>query len=311
MSTTRSIGVVGARGFVGAELLALITAHPNLELAYASSRQHVGKSIENVPGRVFEELDPENAAARGADAVFLALPNGLAADWVRVFQQKAPNTLLIDLSADYRFDEEWAYGLPEHNRAALCGARRIANPGCYASAAQIALMPMVPFLAAPPTVFGISGYSGAGTKPSPRNDSNLLRDNLMPYGLVGHVHEREIGRYLGVNVHFMPHVAAFFRGLSVTVNMCFKTPIEAGQLRELYQQAYGNERFIHLCEDAPQVSAIVGQHGAQVGGFALSEDGQRGVVVCVLDNLLKGAASQAVQNLNLAFGFNEGLGLNR
>ncbi len=309
MSIRRKIGVIGARGFVGAELLTLISAHTQLELSYASSRQRAGEAIEGAPGKIYETLTPVEAAQRGADLVFLALPNGVATQWVEAITKTAPDTRFIDMSADYRFDPDWHYGLPEQNRDALRGAKHIANPGCYASAAQIAIAPVVDVLAAPPAVFGVSGYSGAGTTPSPRNDPQKLSDNLMPYGLSGHIHEREISQHLGTPVHFMPHVAAFFRGLSVTVNLCFKTPLGEDDLRNRYQQAYDNEPFVTVMDEAPQVRDIANCQGAQVGGFALSADGRRAVMVCVLDNLLKGAASQAMQNLNLVFGFDETTGL--
>jgi len=309
MADKKRIGIIGARGFVGGELLKLIATHPDLELAYASSRQQAGAAIDDFDGAVFESLSPEEAAARAADLVFLALPNGVAAPWVEVITKAAPQTRFIDMSADYRFDDDWAYGLPELNREAVCGATRIANPGCYATAAQIAIAPMVSHLSAPPAVFGVSGYSGAGTTPSPKNDPKLLENNLMPYGLSGHMHEREIGYQLGTPVHFMPHVAAFFRGLSVTVNLCFETPVTADELRALYAQAYAGEAFVTVSDEAPQVRDIANTFGAQVGGFALGVGGRRAVMVCVLDNLLKGAASQAMQNLNLSFGFAENEGL--
>jgi N-acetyl-gamma-glutamyl-phosphate reductase len=309
MSAKYRIGVIGARGYVGAELIKLIIAHPQLELAFASSRQQAGDAIAGTNGQVYETLTPQSAAKSGADMVFLALPNAMAADWVKVISKHAPNTRFIDMSADYRFDPDWAYGLVELNRAALRGAKRIANPGCYASAAQIAIAPVAAFLAAPPAIFGVSGYSGAGTTPGPRNDPARLKDNLMPYGLNGHMHEREISHQLGYQVHFMPHVAAFFRGLSVTVNLVFKIPQEVAALRLAFDAAYANERFISVVGEAPQISEIAGQYGARVGGFALSDDGRRAVMVCVLDNLLKGAASQAIQNLNLSFGLPETAGL--
>lgn len=309
MTIRQKIGVIGARGFVGAELLRLIAAHPKLQLSYASSRQFEGKKIEESTAQSYVNLSPNDAAGRGADLVFLALPNTLAAPWVEVITRHKPDTRFIDMSADYRFDDHWVYGLPEHNRAALQDARLIANPGCYATAAQIAIAPVKNLLSAPPVIFGVSGYSGAGTTPGPRNDPAKLKDNLMPYGLGGHIHEREISRQLGRQVDFMPHVAAFFRGLSVTVNMRFSTVTTEAELRNFYEAAYANEALVQIIDDAPQVRDITGQYGAKVGGFALSADGKRAVMVCVLDNLLKGAASQAIQNLNLALGVDEYLGL--
>ncbi len=309
MSAALCIGLVGARGHVGGEILRLIGAHPQLQLAYASSRAKAGEAIASAPGQVFENLAPEEAAGRAADLVFLALPNGHAKAWASAIAAAAPDTRFIDMSADHRFDAHWVYGLPEHNRDAIRGARRIANPGCYATAAQLAIAPLKARLAHPPVIFGVSGYSGAGTTPSPRNDAAKLADNLMPYGLTGHVHEREIGQQLGKEVHFMPHVAAFFRGLSVTVDMRLDAPLQAEDVRAIYEDAYGGEPFIHLSGEAPQVRDCAGSQSARLGGFALGADGQRLVMVCVLDNLLKGAASQAMQNLNLAFGLPEACGL--
>lgn len=145
----------------------------------------------------YENLDATAVAAKRAEAVFLALPNGKAAPFVAAIEQDKPQTAIVDLSADFRFDDAWYYGLPELTRTRYTGERRIANPGCYATAMQIAIAPLAGQLAAPPSCFGVSGYSGAGTTPSDRNDPEKLRDNLMPYQLVGHMHEREVSRRLG------------------------------------------------------------------------------------------------------------------
>src|SRR4029079_11209466 len=135
-----------------------------------------------------------------------------------------PGTVIVDVSADHRFDDAWVYGLPEINRARIRGARRIANPGCYATAAALVVHPVKGLLDGPAQAFGVSGYSGAGTTPSPRNDVEALRDNLMPYSLVGHLHEREVRRHAGP-VCLMPHVAQFFRGISMTVALPLSQPL--------------------------------------------------------------------------------------
>ena len=129
--------------------------------------------------------------------MILALPDGAAAPFIEALEQKAPHRIVIDLSADHRFDDAWAYGLPELNRAKIVNAKRIANPGCYATAMQLALAPLVDQLGGVPALFGVSGYSGAGTTPSPKNDVARLKDNLMPYSLVGHKHEREVAHRFG------------------------------------------------------------------------------------------------------------------
>src|SRR5262249_33979707 len=144
----------------------------------------------------YESLDADAVAARRADAIVLALPNGKAAPYVTAIDKAAPQTVIVDVSADYRFDNAWYYGLPELNRAKFDSQRRISNPGCYATAMQLAIAPLKDRLASPPACFGVSGYSGAGTTPSDKNDPDKLRDNLIPYALVDHTHEREVTRHL-------------------------------------------------------------------------------------------------------------------
>lgn len=304
-----SVGIVGARGHTGAELIRLVERHPAMALAFVSSRELAGRAVaDHNPGfrgaLRYESLDPEGAAGRNADAVVLALPNGKAAPFVAALDAGDRDTVIVDLSADHRFDEAWHYGLPELAGETGRGRKRIANPGCYATAMQLAIAPMLGLLEGPAQCFGVSGYSGAGTSPSDRNDPDKLRDNLMPYALAGHLHEREVTRHLHP-VEFMPHVAPHFRGLTVTANLHLREPMTPGAVRARYLDRYVDEPLVEVVDEAPWVSRIAGRHGAEVGGFALSDDGRRLVAVATLDNLLKGAATQALQNLNLAFGFDE------
>jgi N-acetyl-gamma-glutamyl-phosphate reductase len=311
----KRIGLVGARGHVGAELIALLSAHPEFELAYVASRERAGQGVAAFhpgvdAGLVYADATPESVVAARLDAVVLALPNGASAAFVEAIDAAEPGVVIVDLSADHRFDPAWVYGLPELDHRAIPGARRIANPGCYATAMQLAIAPLVELLdAAPVQCFGVSGYSGAGTSKSDKNDPAALRDNLIPYALTGHVHEREVSARLGHAVQFMPHVAPHFRGLTVTSNLMLREPATVDAIRARYRLAYAGEPLIELVDDAPWVSRIAGRHGAQVGGIALGEDGRRVVVVAVLDNLLKGAATQALQNLNLALGADELAGI--
>jgi N-acetyl-gamma-glutamyl-phosphate reductase len=151
----------------------------------------------------------------------------------------------------------------------------------------------------------VSGYSGAGTTPSERNDPEKLRDNLMPYALVDHTHEREVTKHLGLPVEFMPHVAPHFRGLTMTVNLWLTAPTSAEAVRQRYRDRYANEPLVRIVDEAPWVSRIANRHDVEIGGFAVAPGGKRVVVAATLDNLLKGAATQAMQNLNLALGFAE------
>ncbi|HEX6613424.1 MAG TPA: N-acetyl-gamma-glutamyl-phosphate reductase [Rhodanobacteraceae bacterium] len=310
----KRIGIIGARGHTGTELIALIARHPQLELAFVSSRELAGQRVADQVsafsgGLRYEALDPEQMASKGAEAVILALPNGKSEPFVQALEASASKTIILDLSADHRFDGGWYYGLPELTRGYYRGERRISNPGCYATAMQLAIAPMRELLAGPPQCFGVSGYSGAGTTPSDRNDPEKLRDNLMPYSLVGHVHEREVSAQLGVPVEFIPHVAPHFRGITMTVNLWLREPLNAESLKGYYVSRYAGEPLIRIVDEPPWVSRIAGEHGVEIGGFAVAPGGKRAVVVATLDNLLKGAATQAMQNVNGALGFDEFAGI--
>lgn len=308
------IGIVGARGYVGSELIALVEKHPRFALGFVSSRERMGQPLARHEAGYTGDLHylaygPEQAAGQGVDAVVLALPNGKAAPYVEALEAAAPETCVVDLSADHRCDEDWHYGLPELTRGRYAGQRRISNPGCYATAMQLAIAPMLDLLAAPAQCFGVSGWSGAGTEPSDKNDPDKLHDNLMPYALTGHMHGLETSRQLRHEVEFMPHVAPHFRGLTVTVNLHLVESFTADEACRHYRAHYAGEALVRVLDEAPWVSRIAGCHHAELGGFSSAAHGRRLVVVATLDNLLKGAATQALQNLNRAFGLDETTGI--
>jgi N-acetyl-gamma-glutamyl-phosphate reductase len=310
----KTVGIVGARGHTGAELIRLIAGHPSLALAFVSSRELAGQRVDAHNDRdagdlLYENLDAHAVAAKCADVVILALPNGKAAPYVEAIDAAAPNTLIVDLSADHRFDRTWYYGLPELTRDRWHGQRRISNPGCYATAIELTAAPLKDMLAAPPVCFGVSGYSGAGTTPSDKNDPEKLRDNLMPYALTGHIHEREASFHLGLPVEFIPHVAPHFRGLTVTSNLYLSRAAKRDDVLARFHSAYDREPLVSLVDDPPWVSRIAGRHHAEIGGFSFSADGRRVVIVATLDNLLKGAATQAMQNINRALSVDELTGI--
>jgi len=314
MTGKQTIGIVGARGHTGAELIRLVALHPHLELAFVSSRELAGQRVrEHVAGfggeLHYENLSPDAVAGKRADAVVLALPNGKAPEFVAAIDASAPDTAIVDLSADYRFDAAWYYGLPELTRKRYAGEKRISNPGCYATAMQLAIAPLKELLVAPPTCFGVSGYSGAGTTPSDKNDPDKLRGNLMPYALTDHLHEREVSSRIGVPVEFMPHVASHFRGITMTVNLWLAQPATRDEVCRRYADFYAGEALVRIIDEPPWVSAIAGKHHVEIGGFAMAPGGRRVVVVATLDNLLKGAATQAMQNLNRALGHDELTGI--
>lgn len=310
------VGLIGARGYVGQNLISLIDKHPHFELELVSSRELAGQKLNgyskgnivysNLQSDDIKELEQNHAI----DLWVMALPNGVCKPFVdAIATVEGSKSKIVDLSADYRFDEtgEWVYGLPELvDRDTIAGAKKISNPGCYATAAQLAIAPLKNHIDGLPTVFGVSGYSGAGTKPSKKNDVEYLRDNLVPYSLTDHIHEKEVSAQLGHPVAFVPHVAQWFQGISATVSIPIKQKsLSSRDIRNIYQERYAGEYLIKVSGEPPVVRDIGGKHGSVVGGFAVNSAQDRVVVVATIDNLLKGAATQCLQNMNLLQGYGE------
>ncbi|CCK72779.1 bifunctional acetylglutamate kinase/N-acetyl-gamma-glutamyl-phosphate reductase KNAG_0L01590 [Huiozyma naganishii CBS 8797] len=311
------IALIGARGYTGQNITALINNHPHFEIAHVSSRELKGQKLQGyAKGEViYENLQPEDIKALeskgGVDFWIMALPNNISEPIVQAIESVAGGkSKILDLSADHRFvsESEWAYGLPELNdRERISNTRKISNPGCYATGSQLTISPLTDYINGLPTVFGVSGYSGAGTKPSPKNDPKFLKDNLIPYALTNHIHEREISHRIGKEVAFIPHVGEWFQGISLTISI----PIKKGsikssdEVKQLYKKFYEGERLVKVIDDVPLVKDIKGTHGVVIGGFKLSDAGDRVVICATIDNLLKGAATQAIQNMNLAMGYGE------
>lgn len=303
--------ILGARGYVGVELIQLLDAHPKVQLTAVYSRSYAGQPVHQVvqgysdQQLIYETGDFNQLAEQSLDVLFVALPDGLAVRHQKLWQQMAPDTLIIDLSADHRFDDGWVYGQPETNQAALSGARLIANPGCYATGMQLGLKPLLSYLLPAdldvPTAFGVSGYSGAGTKPSDKNNPQRLADNLLAYKPTDHTHEREVSHVLEHTIRFMPHVAAHFRGIHLTLSGKLNLSLSANEVRKLFINHYQEHPLIQVERAAPEIQQVANSHDLIIGGFACStsEPGHLVWNVC-LDNLLKGAATQAVQNMNLA-----------
>lgn len=299
-----SVALVGARGYVGDELIRLLDQHPVFELKLAASRSKQDQPVEsyNKQALFYQDSTAEQVAKGKYDLIFLALPNGLAKAYVEHIDALSPESVVIDLSADHRFDDSWHYSLPEINPAT--GKKRISNPGCYATAMQLTLAPIIDVIEGSAHCFGVSGYSGAGTSPSDKNNLQLLQDNLIPYQLSEHLHEKEVSRHLAVDVKFTPHVASFFRGISMTTHICLQQAMTVEAVIEQYQKFYQQHPLIEVSDTIPLVKEIQSKAGAIVGGFKLDQSGRHLVVCCVLDNLLKGAAVQALQNANCEFNLN-------
>lgn len=325
-----TLGILGVRGYVGRELLGLFAHHQDIQIDWVSSRQLQGKTVvsllesdenfsfKGLEGEHYlnklriETLDANEVASKNTDIIVLALPNGLSKSFVDAIKKSDSCQLVIDLSADYRFDSDWIYSIPEllsrtnafSNLDSDLGSDftgiKISNPGCYATAMQIALAPLTELIEGRANCFGISGYSGAGTKPSPNNNPDNLRDNILPYALLEHLHEKEVAYQLNFPISFSPHVASFFRGISMTVQVELKKTMTSEHIFEIFNSFYKNDQYVNVTSDIPTIRDTANTFNCDVGGFKLSEDGKRLSLVSSLDNLLKGAASQALQNIELA-----------
>ena len=321
MTRAKRIGIVGARGHVGRELLKLLANDHTCSVAFVASKGAAGQRADTAIGAtgrfadlILEDVQPADIRAASGkygdiDGVVLGLSNGQSAPWVEALPAHIP---LIDLSSDHRFDDDgpFVYGLTEKHRERLRGATRVANPGCYATAIQLALWPFEQAIQEV-QVFGVSGYSGAGSTPSPKNNLALLRDNLLAYDLVGHTQERELCRHSGLNVRLMPHVAPFFRGITCTISIDLTDAIAVDVALATLRERYRDEPLVSIVDGdmPPLVSDVREKNGMIIGGIEADRANNRIVMVAVVDNLLKGAATQALQNLHLALGVDEFSGI--
>ncbi|WP_444994363.1 N-acetyl-gamma-glutamyl-phosphate reductase [Aliikangiella sp. IMCC44359] len=316
--STYTLGIIGVRGYVGKELLALVNQHPKLEIAWVSSRKLTGQPlnnlVENSSSILIENLSPEQVAAKNTDIIVLALPNGFASPYVDALEKNKSTQIIIDLSADYRFDKNWLYSIPELNNIKqgnyqLNKPIKISNPGCYATAMQLAIAPIKDLLKGYAHCFGVSGYSGAGTTPTPNNNLDNLKHNLIGYKLVEHLHEKEVSEKLDYPISFSPHVAEFFRGINMTIQIEFSQPQTQASIFNRFNDFYAMNDLV-ICQEAiPTLQQVVKTPHCVIGGLTVSKDGKRATIISCIDNLLKGAASQAIQNINLALGIEPTIGL--
>jgi N-acetyl-gamma-glutamyl-phosphate reductase len=329
--------VAGASGYAGGELLRLLLAHPGLEIgpiaAGTKAGQRLGDVHPQLPALADRLLIAADAdALAGADIVFLALPHGQSAAIARALPT---DTRVVDLGADFRLADEsawkafyndsyaghWVYGMPElpGARAQIMESTRVANPGCYPTAVTLAMAPLLAEGLVSPTVTVVaaSGTSGAGRAPSDTLLASQVMGSMTPYKVGGvHQHTPEMEQGLAyaaggdVRVSFTPLLAPMSRGILATSTADLAPGVTSEDLHECLHAAYAQETFIRVLPPGqwPQTSSVFGSNAVQIQAAADAHSG-RAVVVSALDNLVKGAAGQALQNANLMLGLDEAAGL--
>ncbi|MDE6491418.1 MAG: N-acetyl-gamma-glutamyl-phosphate reductase [Muribaculaceae bacterium] len=312
-------GIIGGAGYTAGELIRLLLNHPDVEIAWVNSASNAGNMITDVhQGLVgdtymrFTDATPWDEI----DVLFCCTPHGETRRFMEA--NSLPEELrIVDLSTDYRMEDgthDFVYGLPELNRKRIVrGARRVANPGCFATAIQLGLLPLAKnlLLNSDIHVTAITGSTGAGVKPSPTSHYSWRNDNVSVYKPFRHQHLAEIGQSLrslqssfrsGIN--FIPVRGAFSRGIFAVMYM--DTPVGLDEIRRLYDEYYSDHSFTFVVDKAPDLKDVVNTNKCLVH---LDKIDGKLMITTVIDNLLKGASGQAVHNMNLLFGLQERVGL--
>ncbi|MGH8282758.1 MAG: N-acetyl-gamma-glutamyl-phosphate reductase [Gammaproteobacteria bacterium] len=341
--------ILGGSGYGGGELLRLLSQHPHVDSIRAVSRKHVGEpfwkvhpNLRSVVDGTFEaEPDWATFAKAETPVLFSAMPHFELAQQLPALEKTwakyglAERLTLIDLSGDFRLDNPteferaygkphpypqalgtFVYGLPEWRKERIKGAKRIASPGCFATTIQLALLPLaglkdLGFIA----VNAATGSSGSGTTPSETTHHPTRANDFRAYKVLNHQHEAEIIRLLdtekttGYSLAFVPHSAPLVRGIFATVQLHPPAALglNAKTLRKKYEDYYKNAPFVRLVEDTPRIAAVVGSNFCDI---TIHEKSGSVVIMAALDNLVKGMAGQAIQDINIAQAFNEVAGLN-
>jgi N-acetyl-gamma-glutamyl-phosphate reductase common form len=306
----KKIGLLGGRGYVGQEIFELVNNHPKLSITSVYSSSQAGQSVPGSPKDnplSYLSMDLTNLELSNEDAYVLALPNDQSNSYVDKILEHNPEAILLDISSDHRFNAAWEYRLPELSEPV--SSTKISNPGCYATAMQLMLAPLIDKISGPVNFFGISGYSGAGASPNPRNDKELLSNNILAYSMINHLHEQEVKHQMYKEIFFTPHVAEFFRGIHMTGNIILTDSMSADDAERAFQDFYTDNSLIQVQHPAPDLQQVRGTSFAVIGGFDADIKSKRLTFCCTIDNLLKGAATQALQNLNSAFGWDDNLGI--
>ncbi len=335
-------GIIGATGYAGAELVRLLTAHKNVEIVWYGSRSYIDKRFSEVFGNFFNIVDEKclddnmDELSKMADVIFTATPQGFCSSLVK--EDILKNTKIIDLSADYRikdvdiyekwyglkhptpeFIKEAVYGLCEVNRESIKNARLLANPGCYPTCSTLSIYPLLKegiIDASTIIIDAKSGTSGAGRGAKVNNLFCEVNENIKAYGVATHRHTPEIEEQLSyaagekVLLNFTPHLVPMNRGILVTAYASLKKKVSYGEVKSIYESYYKDETFIRLLDEnvCPETRFVEGSNFVDIN-FKIDERTNRIIMMGAIDNLIKGAAGQAVQNMNIMFGLDETEGL--
>lgn len=322
------VGIIGASGYTGGELLRFLVKHSETEIVAATSRQYDNEPIYKVHPHLrdlelkFENIKPGEI---DADLVFAATPHGAS---MKIVPELLDNGMkVVDLSGDYRFDnietyEKWygyehshpieaVYGLPEINRKLIKDAELVANPGCYPTGAILACLPIVAEkLVETIVIDSKSGVSGAGVKPTDTTHYPNCSDSVSPYAVISHRHGPEIQEKLSkfgeARISFTPHLVPVIRGIMTTVHGFITEEVSSDYVRDLYSEYYDKEPFVRVLDqgEIPRMSSVRGSNNCHIGAFEIDENG-RLVIASSIDNLVKGASGQAIHNMNIMYGFKE------
>tara|TARA_B100001750_G_scaffold243181_1_gene257923 strand:+ start:308 stop:1324 length:1017 start_codon:yes stop_codon:yes gene_type:complete len=331
------VGIVNVTGYAGAELARILHQHPGTQIVSVTGRSSAGRPL----GEVYPHLEPVNLTiteevTESVDIIFSALPHAASAEKLGPYLEAGIKA--IDISADYRLDdiseyEEWygiqhpypqyiknaVYGLPELHRSEIQNAALVANPGCYPTASILALAPAVQenLIGADVIVDAKSGVSGAGRKAEIQYLYNEVNENLRAYSLSGHRHLPEITQELRklrtsepATVTFVPHLIPMTRGILASCYATTKEDVTENDLQTLYKEYYSEHPFVKVVDDPPSTKQTLGSNNCLIYP-TLDQKTNRLIVISCIDNLIKGAAGQAVQNMNLMLGYSEDSGLNQ
>lgn len=318
-------GIIGSAGYTGGELIRLLVNHPEVEITFAHSGSNAGRYIYEVHEGLYGDCDmkfTDTMALDDVDVIFMCMGHGKSAEFLA--ENSVPsNVKIIDLAQDFRLsgDHDFIYGLPEMNREAIRKCSHLANPGCFATCIQLGLLPLAAagLLGADVSVNAITGSTGAGVKPGSTTHFSWRSDNLSIYKVFNHQHLHEIRQSLNLlsptavgSIDFIPYRGPFSRGIFCTEVVRFEgeegssTNPSAEQLEAMYRKFYDGAAFTFYSESPLDLKMVTNTNKAIVH---IDKFGNKAVITSIIDNLLKGAVGQAVQNMNLMFGLEESCGL--